>query len=170
MPIPQEILDEISELLSTLSGQLQQSSSNPGADVEHFQYRLENIIHILSRFASTGTLQHEDEIFSKLHTALEELDIRNLTVQTGQSFQFITQDQLQYLLEQHFTVREISKIYSVSVRTIQRRMTQYGLFVRQTYSGISDQELKGKVSDFIANCPNTGYKVVTGYLASIGHR
>lgn len=168
MSIPPEILDEIKELLTGLAVQLRQSSTN--SDVEHFHYRLENIVHILARFASTGTLQHEEEIFSKLHTALEELDIRNVTAQTGQSFQFITQDQLQYLLEHHFKVREIAHIYSVSVRTIRRRMTQYGLSVRQTYSAISDHELQQKVSDFIANCPNTGYKVVTGYLTSIGHR
>lgn len=170
MPIPTEILDEISDLLSELCGHLQQLSTDPDADVEHFHHRLENIIHILSRFASTGTLQHEDEIFSQLHTALERLDIQKVTVQSGQSFQFITQDQLQYLLEQHFKVREIAQIYSVSVRTIRRRMSQYGLSVRQTYSDISDQELKEKVSGFIANSPNTGYKVVTGYLTSIGHK
>lgn len=168
MPIPTEILEEIGELLKRLDEQLQQSPT----DVDHLQYRLENIIHILSRFASTGTLQHEEEIFSQLHTALEKLENLNVTVpvQRGSSFQVITQEQLEYLLEQNFKVREIAQIYSVSARTIRRRMTAYGLSVRQTYSGITDQELQEKVSEAIASCSNIGSKIVSGYLMSIGHR
>ncbi|KAL0973697.1 hypothetical protein UPYG_G00209760 [Umbra pygmaea] len=49
-------------------------------------------------------------------------------------------------------------------------MTEYGLSVRQTYSVISDEDLKRMVSDFIETCPNTGYTLVMGYLQSIGIR
>uniref|UniRef100_A0A3P9AHD1 Integrase catalytic domain-containing protein n=2 Tax=Esox lucius TaxID=8010 RepID=A0A3P9AHD1_ESOLU len=65
---------------------------------------------------------------------------------------------------------QIALIFTVSVRTIHRRMTQYGLSVRQTYSAISDEDLKRMVSDFIETCPNTGYTLVMGYLQSIGIR
>lgn len=168
--IPQEILDNITQLLTSLSAQLRQSISDVNADFDSFYYRLESIIQVLSRLATNGPLLNEDEIFSKLYAALEQLDLRNVPAQPVQPLELISQEQLQYLLEHRFTVPEMSAFYGVSVRTIRRRMTHYGLFVRQTYSDINDDELQKLVSDFIVNCPNTGYKVITGHLHSLGLR
>lgn len=41
----------------------------------------------------------------------------------------IREEQLSYLLEQGFTVRDISNILGVSIRTVERRMSSFGLSV-----------------------------------------
>lgn len=73
-----------------------------------------SIVHVLSRFAVAGTLHHEEEIFSLLNLALHELDTHALPVQTSQRFFFLQEEQPQYLLDAHFTVKEIAAMYSVS--------------------------------------------------------
>lgn len=82
----------------------------------------------------------------------------------------ISCEQLQYLLEFNFTVSEIARLFGVSYRTIRRRMTDYGLSVRMHYSGITDEELRQVVSNFIAQFPESGIKRVAGYLNSVGIR
>lgn len=96
--------------------------------------------------------------------------IYSLPVQTWERFFFLSEQQLKCLLDEHFTVKEIAAMSSVSQRTIRNRMTQCQLSVRQTYSDISDEDLKIHVMEFIASCPNTGQKMVMGHLKARGIR
>ena len=48
---------------------------------------------------------------------------------------------LELLIESRFTVISIAGVLHVSIRTVRRRMSEYGLSIRATYSSISDQEL-----------------------------
>lgn len=82
----------------------------------------------------------------------------------------MSKEQLLFLLENNFRVGEIAHIFGVSKRTVHRRMSEYGLSVRQTYSDITDEDLRQIISDFIAYCPNAGIRTVTGYLNSQGIR
>ncbi len=111
-------------------------------------------------------LQHEEEIFSLLSGAVHELHIFSLPVQNCERFSFLNEEQLKYLLDEHFTVKEIAAMHSVSQRAIQNRMIQYHLSVRQTYCDITDEDLKKHLilMDFIASSPNTGQKMVMGHL------
>ena len=59
----------------------------------------------------------------------------------------IPRHQLAYLLEKRFTVPQISHMLQVSIRTVRRRMTEYGLSVRALYSQMTDQELELVVRD-----------------------
>lgn len=162
------MLSVISQSLQSLSAELRQAATDTHCD--HFYFRLESIVHVLSRFVVYGQLQHEDEIFSHLNDALHELHIFSLPVQTCERFFFLNEEQLKYLLDKHFTVKEIAAMYSVSQRTIRNRMTQYQLSVRQTYSDISDEDLKKHLMDFIASSPNSGQKMVMGHLKARGIR
>ena len=40
----------------------------------------------------------------------------------------ITEEQLCFLLESHFTVPQMAEMIGVSTRTIERRLSEYGLF------------------------------------------
>ncbi|KAJ7988623.1 hypothetical protein DPEC_G00311130 [Dallia pectoralis] len=49
-------------------------------------------------------------------------------------------------------------------------MKGHGLSVRQTYSDITDKDLRRLVSDYLVNSPNTGYRITSGFLRSQGLR
>lgn len=162
------MLSVISQSLQSLSAELRQAAADTHCD--HYYFRLESIVHVLSRFVVYGPLQHEEEIFSLLNDALHELHIVSLPVQTCDRFFILNEEQLKYLLDEHFTVKEIAAMYSLSQRTIRNRMSQYHLSVRQTYSDITDEDLKKHLIDFIASSPNTGQKMVMGHLKARGIR
>ena len=122
----------------------------------------ENISHVLTIEAAEGDLPDEQRVCQLLSMAIHELD--------GARMQAMSREQLLYLLESHFKVGDIAKQLGVSKRTIRRRMTEYGLSVRQTYSNITDEELCRVIFQFISNCPNAGIRTVTGHLNSLGIR
>ncbi len=80
----------------------------------------------------------------------------------------IPYEQLNFLLERRFTVIQISALLGVSSRTIERRLQEFGLSVRATYSEISEEHLDLTVSQILASFPNTGYKRMSGYLRARG--
>ena len=53
----------------------------------------------------------------------------------------INTDQLAYMLQLHFKVPHIARLFGVSVRTIRRRMGAAGLCVSDLYSILSDAQL-----------------------------
>lgn len=78
--------------------------------------------------------------------------------------------QLEYLLDNRFTVPQISKILDVSISTIRRRMSTYNLSVSATYSLLTDEELDAIVIDKQREFPNWGNRQLYGYLISQGIR
>ena len=85
------------------------------------------------------------------------------------SFQ-IPRTQLNYLLSMNFTVPQISTILGVSVRTVRRRMSDYGLSVRSLYSTISDSDLEHLISGIQEQYPGCGNQQMQGHLISRGVR
>ena len=53
----------------------------------------------------------------------------------------ITCEQLEYLLSMNFTCSVIANMKGVSLRTVRRRMSDYGSSVKSLYSNISDDDL-----------------------------
>lgn len=82
----------------------------------------------------------------------------------------IEREKLQDLLDTHLPVYCIAKCLGVSTSTVQRRMKEYGLSVRGTYSTITDPELDNVISAIKSQMPNAGYRMVQGHLVSMGHR
>lgn len=78
--------------------------------------------------------------------------------------------QLEYLLEKRFTVPCIGQIIGVSVRTVRRRMSEYGLNVRDMYSQITDQQLDGIVREIQNEFPTCGNRQMQGHLTARGIR
>lgn len=82
----------------------------------------------------------------------------------------IPQDMLEYLIGSRFSVPQIAQLLQTSVSTIRRRMQEFGLTIRSTYSSISDEELDRLVSDIQYRHPNCGYRLLRGHLAAMGQR
>ena len=74
----------------------------------------------------------------------------------------IAQDQIEYLLDLSFTCPDIARLLGVSLRTIQRRMEEFGICLRDRYSSISDAELDEELVSIKQSYPNAGIKTVSG--------
>ncbi|KAK3702167.1 hypothetical protein QZH41_015074 [Actinostola sp. cb2023] len=94
----------------------------------------------------------------------------DITGRRGRPAFIIPHEQLSYLLEQGFTVPDISTMLGVGQRTVERRMSEYNLKVAGTYSKINDGDLDGLVTSAQQSHPNIGIRIMKGFLKSKGHR
>ena len=79
----------------------------------------------------------------------------------------ISLEQLQYLIEQGFSARDISVMFGCSKRTVLRRVKKYNISLRN-YSSITDSELDSIVSEITSLFPRNGEKTISGKLRSHG--
>ena len=82
----------------------------------------------------------------------------------------IPRDQLSYLIENGFSVPQIADMIGVSVRTVRRRMDDYGLSIRAQCSALSDPELDAIVTEIQSQFPMCGNRQMQGHLLARGHR
>ena len=89
------------------------------------------------------------------------------TGKRGRPAYVIKKDQLEFLLDLRFNLHDISQIIGVSVRTIERRMEQFGLTqsARQ-YSSLSETEVEDIIKQLKLEFPRLGYRQVMGILRS----
>ncbi|KAK7889111.1 hypothetical protein WMY93_024671 [Mugilogobius chulae] len=80
----------------------------------------------------------------------------------------IDEDRLMELLEMNLPLESISNLMNVSTRTLQRRLSEVGLSVRQKYTLLSDEELDEAVEGVKNEMPSAGYRMVRGRLTSMG--
>ena len=88
-------------------------------------------------------------------------------VKKGRAKVGIPEDQLHYLVNQGFTLHDISVMFECSRRTVERRMKNYGLSV-QNYTPLSDPELDSIVSEITSLFPHCGEKSISSKLQSRG--
>ncbi|KAF3837850.1 hypothetical protein F7725_009618, partial [Dissostichus mawsoni] len=89
---------------------------------------------------------------------------------SGQPKIVIEREKLTHLLNTHLPVSCIAKCLCVSRRTIYRRMQEFGLSIRGSYSTMTDQELDNVILGIKSQMPNAGYRMVQGHLVSMGLR
>ena len=82
----------------------------------------------------------------------------------------IPRHQLACLLEKWFTIPQIADILRVSVRTIRRWMSEYGLSIHALYSQLTDQQLDEIVRDIQNHSPTIGNRQMQGHLLARGIR
>ena len=82
----------------------------------------------------------------------------------------IPQQQLSFLVESGFTGPQIASILGVSLRTVRRRMVDYGLSMSDEYADILDSDLEHLVMEIKAEFPTCGQKQMMGHLKSRGYR
>lgn len=175
---PHLFFGELCGIIESLYFQLE---SNTG-DVDYIHRRIEELLHILSRFTENSVVPNRQAVLENLVGALQILQCsptvgvngyRPMVIWTGQNGRpafDISKEQLEYLLDFDFTVPEMSQLLHVSIRTIRRRMSEFGLSSRQTFTDITDASLRGIMSGFLASTPNSGYRIVNGFLRSSGIR
>ena len=78
--------------------------------------------------------------------------------------------QLESLIQANFTVPQITHMLAISVSTIRRRMDDYNLAIRATYSNISNEELHQLVLEITNQFPACGSKQMASNLLSCGFR
>ena len=71
----------------------------------------------------------------------------------------ISYHQLETLIAMNLAVPRIAQLIAVSTSTIRRRMRQYNLSIRDTYSSISDANLDS-ISDIRTQFPGWGNRLV----------
>ncbi len=67
-------------------------------------------------------------------------------------------------VEVGFSVKDMSKLLSVSESTIFRRMRSYGIAIR-SFTDIDDIELDNRLSDLIAEFPRCGEQMLRSLLS-----
>lgn len=77
---------------------------------------------------------------------------------------------LEFFVENGFKVAEIARLIGVSKRTVERRVKDYDLGIRQSYSPLTDHELEDEVKKVINDFPHVGYRTMSGLLQVKGHR
>ena len=82
----------------------------------------------------------------------------------------IPPSQLQYLIENRFSVPQITQLMGVSVSTIRRRMSEFNLSIRATYSPITDEQLDQLVASVQQQFANWGNRQMYGHLLGCGMR
>ena len=70
----------------------------------------------------------------------------------------------------NLTVPSIAQLLGVSISTARRRMRDYNLSIRETYSNITDASLDAIISDIQTQFPGWGNRLVYGCLVSHGIR
>lgn len=92
----------------------------------------------------------------------------NITVRRkGRPEVSINEDQLQYLVEQGFRVKDISEMFRCCRRTVERKMKKHNISLRN-YTPLSDSELDTVVREITSLFPKCGEKTVSGRLKSCG--
>ncbi|KAI2644132.1 Armadillo repeat-containing protein 6 [Labeo rohita] len=82
----------------------------------------------------------------------------------------VSEEMLSRLIEMSLPVSCIANILGVSQSTIFRRMLDFGLSVKTTYSTLSDNELDNAILAIKRRLPNAGCRMMKGCLQADGHR
>ena len=116
-------------------------------------------------------------LLNEIEERTGEPDITGYTANPTPSYQSrgrpkfdIHKEQIEHLLNLNFTCPKIADLLGVSLRTIRRRMDEYGLSVSHFYSSISDHELLRVMKDIYSSFPNCGYRMMDGHLRRRGIR
>ena len=80
----------------------------------------------------------------------------------------IEESHIKFYVEYNFTVAQIADMFGCSKRTIERRMQQYGIRLRERYSTINDHDLSELILSLTYNNPNLGERSIDGILRSSG--
>ena len=156
----------INEILRQLASPNLDSDSQ-----ESVFYRVETLYNTIVRF--DGVHGIDDNIFNHLREVSDLLSSHSLsssahvaerlfTGQRGEPKYIFRQEQLEFLVERRFSVPQISKLLGVSPRTVERRLSEHRLSIRQTYTDMNDSDLDGLVKCILREFANASYKRMNG--------
>ena len=154
--------------------------------LERLDYLLtgaERILHICTVLAVSDTafeehLPYIQELVRILTEISNQFEIREIGYHPGYySFNGrgrprinVTRESLEYFLNSCFSATQIASMLHISLSTIRRRMSLFGLSVSSQYSSLSDSELDRLVCTIQDQYPLCGYRMMIGHLRALGHR
>nr|XP_006818681.1 PREDICTED: uncharacterized protein LOC102800480 [Saccoglossus kowalevskii] len=147
-------LESLRRLCSVVNGHM------IDAGIEGFTAVLDNVIAVVDLFAFLDSDIYEGYM----------VETRPLSNTRGRPPYLISQEQLRYLVDSGFSTKYIGELIGVSTRTVKRRMREFDIRIRDTYSTITDTELDGLVDSVLKDFPNCGYRRMTGFLINKGVR
>jgi hypothetical protein len=165
------------------------SASHDEDTIANLQIRLEclygYLIHIHDNDLASNVVRVEvlemlrqllkcvQDISELLHSQLQFTSHLSSLITTGRKGRTrydLPSDQLVYFVEHGFTCSKISDMLGISQRSIRRRMTEYGISIRQMYSNIGELELRELITEAHEPFPNAGYRFIRGWLMQKGFR
>ena len=174
MALNSEIItsDELKRLTVTKLEYIHSSLQNNSLEVNEILEEVELTFEALHALDSNVRLP--EDIFRDLLTAksILEKSVKTcsrtpmvFTGAVGRPSYDISKEQLEALLDVGFNVGQIAGMLQVGKRTIERRMSQFGVSAR-SFSDISNDDLDSVVREIKLFYPNLGSKSLAGHLAS----
>ena len=127
-------------------------------------------VETISQLLRQAVVFIEEELASRYSTESEltALPLVEFSEGKGRPRLVIRRQHLEELFDLGCTVAYVANLLGVSKRTIERRMSEFGITVGRTYTPLSDEELDQKVKEIVERFPNIGYRRLTGFLISKG--
>ena len=82
----------------------------------------------------------------------------------------IPREQMAFLVDSRFTGPQMADILGVSVSTVRRRMSDFGISIRAEYASLTNAELDDVVEDIHRDFPMCENQQMQGHLVSRGYR
>ena len=82
----------------------------------------------------------------------------------------ITKPMLEFFFGHGFSASTTARLLHVCLRTVRRRMSEFGMLIRSQYSNISIEELDTLITSIQFQYPNCGYRMMIGHLRTFNHR
>ncbi|KAJ7370540.1 hypothetical protein OS493_031825 [Desmophyllum pertusum] len=95
---------------------------------------------------------------------------RIFTQDKGRPSYSIPKEQLELFIEFGFNISDIALMLGVSVRTVQRRLSEYNISITDRYADITEEVLDNHVIEVFQMFPNCGYRRMLGFLETRGLR
>ena len=151
-------------------------SSDP-CDLDFLIYKLQQLYRVLiTSDVADSVLESLGQCLNILASMQEDSHFTGYRSETvtnsgrGRPRFEISRYQLEYLLKLGMNCPTIAACLGVSVRTVRRRMSEFGLSVSALYAPLSNADLDSVVSDIKCVFPNCGYRMLSGHLRSRGIR
>ena len=95
-------------------------------------------------------------------------DMETVQGSRGRPSYFISEDQLRYFVDNGFSVPQISRLLTVSISTIKRRLRQYEISIEGSYTQIEEDELLRRKQALKQSNPTSGYRMIYAALKQEG--
>lgn len=130
-----------------------------------------NIDDVLAEVSCAVDLIQKSESMSSNNQCLSNL-AANCTFNKlkGRPSFDISEDILEYFVEEDFKIADIANMLCVSVSTVKRRLRDYNIKLSERYSAIPDDELHELVKNIQTEFPEAGYQTIRSILSSKGHK
>ncbi|XP_041864220.1 uncharacterized protein LOC121654248 [Melanotaenia boesemani] len=173
------LVDLGKRVLQQLQSRLERACEQQPLDLDHVDFLTTSTMTLITSLSPhvnfpQSVLDGLEELIALIQSEMDKRRPAGITNrisgEVGRPKLSISKDHLQDLMEMDLSVACISNILGVSVKTIHRRMREWGLSVKDTYSSLSDDELDSLVSTIKQESKNLGHRMVKGRLRALGYR